>query len=953
MWSKISKRKLNTSLIIGAILCGLLLGFNAHSSKMPRKKSVLIELSFISQNLIKINENLNNLLKDCNCSNSESICVRKDNACVTVGNYKSPCENPLEIEIQRAKLQKSIHQLALLTRLAKTEDSSLYQESQKIFNIATSTMKQVKKCSGPDACNGTCFPVPAKELCGSLGVTRRQVPFKLNFGVELKMEDVTISPVEISEVGLRLPESIATPDVPALSNIEIEIPDIIIDGFEVNAGALAHAKTPESALSIEAKDYGSSPILDVNSISTPLPSLPSFNLTCDNSGANNISHCSVPSDMDTTIEDDGISKFNDVSQKCKNLFTTEENIFYTKSNPSYDFKGDQFGIMVNAELSGDPYFDDQISLSLLEEKSGEVCKGDYEVSSSVSLSDILNNINQELDCPNYIKTQVKDNQFIAESTTAQEGMVELKNEITINASVSRGGPTSTLVIDSETTKMVPGGCFNPDQVFDTISNRCNDLKASSPSPPACNLNEDNYDFSEEQKIENENISCGGETITNSPNQPWCNDSIPSIPKIELPDFPGYEIELPDFVLFPLIDIQLPDFIIEELKTPDIELCNLNECQDIAPDITFNPQFPKIAAPIIEIPQFTAPKAQIQVQLPDVEGGGTAYIDVKMPEVRTTSFKAPSINLGNLQAPGLDNLFSFAEPKLNVPQIDIPTPQINYYFEGPSLEITPGLIIGTLLNVFNIDPTQYSFSFCLDIPGLGLLDQLDLPFIELVYEDYIFSWPAFPEIPELDFCSDINQFCATSTQKLEGMKEKIKKIEETIETLGQDTLGEKLEELSGVLSQKLEEKIEEKIGLLEDSLSQEIIITEDQYAKLETEGTIKIPSQRINTPNITIDELKIEKNYPEEIPIPWDTIDPDLQSMVLTDPIKYEISDIPLSILSWKKDVEINLPFLQEIDVEAKITTGENQGCIRLDPRSSMDCSLNQKTNELKNIQQNL
>jgi len=52
-------------------------------------------------------------------------------------------------------------------------------------------------------------------------------------------------------------------------------------------------------------------------------------------------------------------------------------------------------------------------------------------------------------------------------------------------------------------------------------------------------------------------------------------------------------------------------------------------------------------------------------------------------------------------------------------------------------------------------------------------------------------------------------------------------------------------------------------------------------------------------------------------------------------------------------VEINLPFLQEIDVEAKITTGENQGCIRLDPRSSMDCSLNQKTNELKNIQQNL
>src|SRR6056297_3047626 len=236
MWSKISKRKLNIPLLVGTILCGLFVGFNIHGTKMPRQMSIIQELQGVNRELMQANQKLQPLLQNCNCSNSESLCVRKDDSCVAVGNYKNPCDNQLGIEIQKAKIQSSVNQLALLTRLAKAENesSSVYEQSEKLLEIARRSRDEIDNCASPDSCAPNCQPGFGGEICGSVGVTREQVPVELKFGVEAKMQDIEIGPVRISEVGLELPKSIATPDLPALSNIEIETPDVIIEGFEVS-----------------------------------------------------------------------------------------------------------------------------------------------------------------------------------------------------------------------------------------------------------------------------------------------------------------------------------------------------------------------------------------------------------------------------------------------------------------------------------------------------------------------------------------------------------------------------------------------------------------------------------------------------------------------------------------------------------------------------------------------
>jgi hypothetical protein len=364
--------------------------------------------------------------------------------------------------------------------------------------------------------------------------------------------------------------------------------------------------------------------------------------------------------------------------------------------------------------------------------------------------------------------------------------------------------------------------------------------------------------------------------------PW------SPPKISLPDIVIPDIKLPHFRIPPFLEVKLPNLIIEDLILPDVELCDLNNCSDIFPSLYF------------KLPQLNLPSLDLSVPIPQLPG-----LDLR------TRIDLPSINFSLPQI----NLFNLLLPELKLPEISLPSPKFSFAITGIDLNAIFDLIFTFILNALDIP----DFGFCLNL-------KIPTTFLKIVFPDYYFSFMKFPEIPQIPFCKDVNQFCKSVKDSL-GQGGWLKKAREIETELGRtiDKIQTELDKVSDAVKDvqnAIEETFEKVYGqaiyeaiakqLVEKGLSLEDYINpktkEIDLSKVPFPGVfpVKTTDERgerecllVSVPETNF-TLKMP-DIPSEISISWPE---DLKEITLINPLTYDLPDIPLSNLSYEKEFSI-------------------------------------------------
>jgi len=399
--------------------------------------------------------------------------------------------------------------------------------------------------------------------------------------------------------------------------------------------------------------------------------------------------------------------------------------------------------------------------------------------------------------------------------------------------------------------------------------------------------------------------------------------FPSLPKITFPKIVIPDIQMPGFYLPPFICVKLPNFIFEDLILPDINLCNFDECQNIFPSLNF--RLPMIQIPKIDIPAIT---------LPDIEIDG---LRIPLPNLEIDPIRFPAIPFLGLQFPNLGDLIM---PEFLLPSIPLPQPKISLSFEGIDLSAITALIQTFILNAMGI-------------PNYGLCIGFDLKSIPccISFPDYVFSWPAFPRIPEINFCKDVNKFCSEIRSYLEvDVFGKVRRIESTFNRFVDREIQAKLDKVALEVSREIQRMIEREVNQRAEELGNKLTShIKENIQRIKDECEIrgippelckmKIPPYREKLPDIPIPGISLSEklNLPEEIPIPW----PDeLKKITLKREISYQLPTIPLGEkLSYEKEFEIKLPGFQtrDLTVDLGLPFLGNVECKAMPPSGGNPC----------------
>ena len=400
--------------------------------------------------------------------------------------------------------------------------------------------------------------------------------------------------------------------------------------------------------------------------------------------------------------------------------------------------------------------------------------------------------------------------------------------------------------------------------------------------------------------------------------------IASPPEIKLPDIVIPDIILPEFRIPPFLEIKLPNFYIEDLILPDIELCNIDECANIFPSLSFN--FLALKLPPL---RSSAPIPYLNTS---VSGG------VDFPSI---SLSLPSLNLFNSLA-----------PEISIPQIPLPKPVISFSIGGIDTSAIFDLIFTFILNA-------------LDVPDFGGCLILEIPstFLSIIYPDYYISFEEFPEIPEIPYCDDINGFCKDLKDSLgnNGWLNKTRQIEEIVNekiSQVQEKINESVGKAEGELQTQLNSIFEDYANIIYDQIQKQLsdaglsiqdyinpqtgLLDLDQVPfpgvvpvgfDQEIQGSagkkvkrclpVSLPERNIILRFISLEKFqqktkKVERkgnnviiylplDIPNKIPIPWPD---DLKEIPLDRPIGYDVPPIPLSKLSRHKTIPIEGPGFQ-------------------------------------------
>lgn len=470
---------------------------------------------------------------------------------------------------------------------------------------------------------------------------------------------------------------------------------------------------------------------------------------------------------------------------------------------------------------------------------------------------------------------------------------EMCLRVLVHSYESEEDPNSLLAPEYE-------ACHVPEEVRETIINMCatlqqeyNDCIAGQepemcePPPPDCDTDPPPF----EGKVPETEVATGGgartapgQTIANFPASILgCQTSPPTLPKITFPKITIPDIKLPHWKLKPFFDIRLPSFIFEDLVLPDLKLCDLNNCANFLPELKFS-------SPVLDIPTISAPTIALPQSCFFVQGAGQVCVD--MPDVEMTSFQHPVIPFTSFQKFNLGNLLT---PELELPGISLPKPQVNFSFRGIKLDFK-GLILGLLSGLLP------------DLPSGCLAANLKFIPIKIQFDDFVFSWPVFPEIPQVSYCREVNQFCQDIKGNLGGVIDQVQEIERVVNGVLQNQIQARLDTAGQNISQKMTQVIQEQLQNRAEKISQEIQRHTQQNArvvgdKLQIPG-LTVPLDPIIVPQISLQQ---EANLPATLQIPWPER---LKKIALRRIIRYPLPSIPLSNLSYQKDFSLKIPGFQ-------------------------------------------
>jgi len=295
-----------------------------------------------------------------------------------------------------------------------------------------------------------------------------------------------------------------------------------------------------------------------------------------------------------------------------------------------------------------------------------------------------------------------------------------------------------------------------DKIIDKLSQKCDDLKKEAQKkenptdiPEFCNylpLLTNKFPEPSEEEFYGEGGTIESRTVYNFPYYfesalalacaPPPQPLAMTFPKIIIPD-----IYLPHFALWPLFEIKLPNIIFEDLILPDLNLCDLKACGNFLGDFSFVPTFLDLGNVGLNLP------------LPGFDLNLNGRLLQVVPNL-DFNFNLPSLYLPTV----FPNFFDVLLPKFGLPQVNLPIPQITLGIQELHLDLA-GLLMGLL--------AKY-------IPWGGCVKfgTKFLP-IRIIFPDIYISFGKFPEVPEIAFCKDINEFCQkvkeATWQKLMGYK----------------------------------------------------------------------------------------------------------------------------------------------------------------------------------------
>ncbi len=395
----------------------------------------------------------------------------------------------------------------------------------------------------------------------------------------------------------------------------------------------------------------------------------------------------------------------------------------------------------------------------------------------------------------------------------------------------------------------------------------------------------------------------------------CEASPPTIPSIKLPSIKIPDIKLGELKLLPFLYIKFPSFVFEDLIFPQINLCNIDDCKNFFPHLDFQ-------LPILSIPEIDA----IEAQAPELGA----------PKVRIETFPIPPIPFTLPQLPNL-LLSSLMLPELDIEVISLPDPRISVGLEGIDADIAWALA-SFLLNRLGLPVPE--FYACVE----GFF-QTGLP-VSIVFPNYYFAWPAFPDIPQIPFCKDINDFCGKIKTKLKVVTDKVPLIQNKVNQAFQKEIQQKLDKAAAEINKEISEEIKKYLEKVSQQIKREV---EEKIKSAQVkDGKIYIPPAFIKVEGLKKTyNLNNKIKIPQKIVIPWPE---ELKKVPLQrDPIQYNLPTIPLSDFSFSKTFSLKGPGFQSLSINVDFQYGAE--CVSLPP--SGDPCPGIDVQKIKDIQQEI
>lgn len=838
--------------------------------RFPQRLIYLVsEITFVSQELEKLNEGVKEFTESCDCQNVQSRCERKKLlgfigvGCQPVKEEKTfgdPCPEREKIEDVRLEAEMKRGRLSFLNKLLEQEmkDKRFERElktlrpekaqelknnldkirglSAEIIPFAEQIGELPSQCTA-EKCQAKCEQGTALQLKACL-FPREQDPINLIFKAGVGLEDLDLGEIGIKNINLSLPEKIKLRDLAKISAFTIPLPDFYLNFPEIPVGELKEKK-----------------ILNLSQyrfvISTPSPSIPQppvLEFSCANLSSFFPSPPPPTSDKEEKSEEYPefswyFQTFSWLSEKCQEL-------------PAMYAGG------IPIDRIGECFDQESVHLTIIKEcdELWNEWQKDY---NPLSPPPTLPPICRSLGYSPPPENRSVENLYLGKAGARQRECQNLLGKEVPNCNLETLCPITypagySGCCFSTTTEPVyctlPEACDcspvmgcpdkadgyitekNIETIVKTLEEECNQLKKTGKEevPEPCNflpLFTGQFLSPESQEYVGPPKISPAKKIFDPPSSlPGCSAHYSPVPKISFPkivipdiDLSGWNFKI-SFLGMTLFELKMPKVIFEDLVLPDIDLCNLDDCQNMFPDFRF--QLLHLAIPDIVVPP---------VGLPDLEASidGVGLVRFPLPDIKLGEIKYPQISFNFNQ---LLNSLNFTTPEFELPEFKLPQPKFIFEFKKFDINILK-TIVGVILKLLKID-----------IPS-GCIG-LTFPYIpiRIIFPEYYYSWPAFPEVPNL--CKDVNKFCKDMKKGLKAATDKTQEIENIVnETLrkevqekldkavqeGNQLMASKIEEQLNQRAQKIKEKIEEHI---QKNYKIEVCISEKQE---EPEELLKQPA----------------------------------------------------------------------------------------------------------------